>query len=73
MGVTRGQGEEDSIMGEEKLREQRGLVGGGIIYILKVLIINTTVVVERVTVAALMVTSEGGDCKDDSQYRWQVM
>lgn len=54
-------------MGEEKLREQRCLVGGGIICILKVLIINTTVVVERVTVAAIMVTGEGEDCKDDSR------
>lgn len=60
-------------MGEEKLREQRCLVGGGIVYILKVLIINTTVVVERVTVAAVAVTGEGDDCKGDSQDRWQVM
>lgn len=64
--------EEDSIVGGEKVRELRCLVVGGIIsiiYILKFLIINKRVVLERMTVIAGASTCEGDDFKDDNLHR----
>lgn len=60
--------EEGNIIGGDKVRELRCLVVGGIIsiiYILKFLIINKRVVLERMTVIAGASAYEGDDFKDN--------